>query len=190
MNSIAVSKNEPALYFSLNDFQLRVIIREGEPWFVAADVCAALELGNVTNALKRLDEDELALISIKGFARGNDLVNLVSEPGLYSLILGSRKPEARQFKRWVTHDVLPSIRKTGSYSLKRQVPFDRQLARCQSLVLQIVRCEDVFGRHALVQLAKVAYAEIGQQLPDVALLPVLVSANNNQPSLDLVGGAS
>lgn len=89
---------------------------QGEPWFVAADVCAVLELPNTTRALARLDPDEQALISIQGISRGNDQVNVVNEPGLYSLVLGSRKREAKHFKRWVTHEVLPAIRKTGSYT--------------------------------------------------------------------------
>lgn len=87
----------------------------GEPWFVASDVCASLDLTNVTNAVKRLDKDELTLISIKGHN-----VNAVNEPGLYSLVLGSKKPEARAFKRWVTHEVLPAIRKQGGYMVARE----------------------------------------------------------------------
>lgn len=88
---------------------------KGEPWFVASDVCASLDLANVTNAVKRLDKDELTLISIKGHN-----VNAVNEPGLYSLVLGSKKPEARAFKRWVTHEVLPAIRRQGGYMVARE----------------------------------------------------------------------
>lgn len=82
-------------------------------WFVAADVCRALGLGNSTNACARLDDDEHALISIKGLSRGNDEANAVNESGLYALVLSSRKPEAKAFKRWITHEVIPEIRKTG-----------------------------------------------------------------------------
>lgn len=94
---------------------VRTVLRDGEPWFVAADVCRALELGQVTNAIRRLDADEKALISIKGISRGNDQVSVVNEPGLYALVLGSRKPEAKAFKRWITHEVVPVIRKHGGY---------------------------------------------------------------------------
>lgn len=94
---------------------VRTVLRDGEPWFVAADACRALELGQVTNAIRRLDADEKALISIKGISRGNDQVSVVNEPGLYTLVLGSRKPEAKAFKRWITHDVIPAIRKHGGY---------------------------------------------------------------------------
>lgn len=103
--------------FAFDDALVRVVHHDsGEPWFVAADVCAALSLPNATRVLERLDDDEQALISIQGISRGNDQVNIVNESGLYSLVLGSRKPEAKRFKKWVTSEVLPSIRKTGAYS--------------------------------------------------------------------------
>lgn len=96
---------------------IRTVEIDGEPWFVAADVCRALELGNPSQSIARLDEDEKALISIEGLSRGNDKGNVVNEPGLYTLVLGSRKPEAKAFKRWITHEVIPSIRKTGKYAM-------------------------------------------------------------------------
>lgn len=91
---------------------VRVVLVDGEPWFSAADVCTVLEIGNPSQAMTRLDDDEYTLISNEGFPVP---INAVSEAGLFSLILGSRKPEARAFKRWVTHEVLPSIRRTGAY---------------------------------------------------------------------------
>ena len=104
-----------ALTFNFSTQALRVVMINGEPWFVASDVCGALALSNTTKALLRLDEDEQALISIQGISRGNDQVNVINESGLYSLVLGSRKPEAKTFKKWVTAEVLPTIRKTGRY---------------------------------------------------------------------------
>ena len=82
-----------------------------EPWFVAADVCRALDLSNPTIATNRLDEDERAKFNLGRQGEGT----IINEPGLYSLVLGSRKPEAKAFKRWITHDVIPAIRKTGGY---------------------------------------------------------------------------
>lgn len=82
-----------------------------EPWFVAADVCRALDLSNPTIATNRLDEDERAKFNLGRQGEGT----IINEPGLYSLVLGSRKPEAKAFKRWITHDVIPTIRKTGGY---------------------------------------------------------------------------
>lgn len=105
--------------FDFEGRAVRVVEDEaGLPWFVARDVCECLGLSNTTRALERLDDDEQALISVQGISRGNDQVNVVNEPGLYSLTLTSRKPEAKRFKRWVTHEVLPSLRKTGSYSIQ------------------------------------------------------------------------
>ena len=93
---------------------VRVVIKDGEPWFVAADVCSALDVGNTSMALTRLDEDEkgVSLIDTPG---GTQEMSVVSEAGLYVLTLGSRKPEAKPFKRWIAHDVIPSIRKHGAY---------------------------------------------------------------------------
>jgi prophage antirepressor-like protein len=100
--------------FAYEGRQVRVITDEqGMPWFVAADVCAVL--GITTEQTRRLDDDEKGLRSVQT-PGGTQSMTAVNESGLYSLILGSRKPEARAFKRWVTHDVLPAIRRTGSYS--------------------------------------------------------------------------
>ena len=97
--------------------KIRTLTIDGEPWFVAVDVCRALEIGNPTDAMRRLDADERTLVSIEGASNGLP-VNAVNEPGLYTLILGSRKPEAKVFKRWITHEVIPAIRKYGGYMTK------------------------------------------------------------------------
>lgn len=90
---------------------VRTVLRDGEPWFVAADVCRALELSNPTVSVGRLDDDERAKFNLGRQGEGT----IVSEPGLYTLVLGSRKPEAKAFKRWITHEVIPAIRKHGGY---------------------------------------------------------------------------
>ena len=97
--------------------EIRTILIKNEPWFVAVDVCRALEIGNSSQAISRLDEDEkmITLISNEGNKRGNPNMMAVNEPGLYALILSSRKPEAKAFRRWITHEVIPAIRKTGGY---------------------------------------------------------------------------
>ena len=92
-----------------------LIDENGEPWFVAKDVCDVLELSNVGQALARLDNDEKSSITLNDGTPGNPNRAIVSESGLYALVLASRKPEAHEFKRWVTHEVLPQIRKTGGY---------------------------------------------------------------------------
>jgi prophage antirepressor-like protein len=91
----------------------------GEPWWVAKDVCDVMGLQQVSRAISRLDEDEGGLLEVPHPQNPNKLiqVNGVNEAGLYQLILRSKKPEAKTFRRWVTHEVLPAIRKTGSYVL-------------------------------------------------------------------------
>lgn len=100
-----------ALTFSFPAYELRTVMRDGEPWFVAADVCDALGIQNITQAVARLDDDERAMFNI---GRQGD-ASVINESGLYSLILGSRKPEAKKFKKWVTAEVLPAIRRSGRY---------------------------------------------------------------------------
>ena len=105
MNEIVkVYKNSP----------VRIVEKDGEPWFVAKDVCDILALGNPRSSIALLDEDERGVHSMDT-PSGKQEMGIISEAGLYSLILRSRKPEAKAFKRWVTHEVLPSIRKTGAY---------------------------------------------------------------------------
>ncbi|NLI20886.1 MAG: phage repressor protein/antirepressor Ant [Clostridiales bacterium] len=94
--------------------RVRVVTRDGEPWFIASDVCRALEVGNNRQALSRLDEDEKGVI-LNDTPGGKQSMAVVSEPGLYALVLGSRKPEAQSFRRWITHEVLPAIRQEGAY---------------------------------------------------------------------------
>lgn len=112
---------------SINTFNfgvnpIRVVVLEGDPWFVASDVCAVLAIANARDALGRLDEEEKGVATTDTLG-GSQEVNVINESGLYSLVLTSRKKEAKAFKKWVTGDVLPTIRKTGSYSVHGfQVP--------------------------------------------------------------------
>ena len=98
--------------------KLRVVSINNEPWFVAADVCADLAIKNTPMALSKLDEDEKMTISSidshSGKRGGAQMQNVINEPGLYTLILASRKPCAHDFKRWITHDVITYIRKHGA----------------------------------------------------------------------------
>ncbi len=106
--------------FDYEGNQIRVAKSEdGEPWFVGKDVCSILEIENPSNAYSRLDEDEKLTLRLpdaeSGVAWRTVPGVMVSEPGLYKLILRSDKPKAKDFQRWVTHEVLPAIRKTGGY---------------------------------------------------------------------------
>ena len=92
--------------------KVRSLLLDGEPWFVASDVCAAIEVDRT--AVRRLDDDEKG-VHLMHTPGGEQRLGIINEFGLYSLILSSRKPEAKAFKRWITHEVIPSIRKYGAY---------------------------------------------------------------------------
>lgn len=117
---------------------IRTFVEEGkqEPWFVAADVCRALEVKNARDAVARLDDDEKNTVVLTDGNRGNPNVTVVSEPGLYALVLSSRKPEAKEFKRWITHDVIPSIRKSGGYIAGQEDMSDADLMAKALIVAQ------------------------------------------------------
>ena len=106
--------------FNFNGAEVRVMMKDGEPWFVAKDVCSTLEIQNGRDTVNKcLDEDERGVATV--YTRGgNQKMVIISEAGLYSLTLRSRSPKAKPFKRWVTHEVLPAIRKTGGYLISRE----------------------------------------------------------------------
>lgn len=143
---------------------VRSILIDSDPWFVAADVCKALELEKTNRALSRLDDDEKGAHSVST-PGGRQRMSIISESGLYSLILGSRKPEAKAFKRWITHEVIPSIRKHGAYMtdslldaleahpeavpeylnrLRSENARNRELTRCLRLALPKAEYYDAF----------------------------------------------
>lgn len=111
--------------FSNSKFgEIRTITKDNEPWFVASDICRSLDLSNPTMAMQRIDDDEKAKFNL-GLSGGE--TNCVNEYGLYSLALASRKKEAKDFKRWITHEVLPSIRKNGGYIAGQETMSDEEL---------------------------------------------------------------
>lgn len=93
---------------------IRTMLIDGEPWFIGRDICEVLSLANHRSSLALLDDDERAVHTVDAPSGQQEHV-IVSEPGMYSLVLRSRRPEAKAFKRWITHEVLPAIRKTGRY---------------------------------------------------------------------------
>jgi prophage antirepressor-like protein len=100
--------------FAFEEQLVRVVERDGEPWFVGNDVCRALGLSNPRKAVGDLDDDERG-VTTGDTLGGEQVMNIVSEAGVYRLVFRSRKPEAERFKRWLAHEVLPAIRKTGRY---------------------------------------------------------------------------
>ena len=107
--------------FDFNDHLVRMRVDEnGNPWWIAKDVCDVLGLQNPTEALRGLDDDEKNTLRITEGNRGNPEKAIINESGLYTLIIRSNKPEAKAFRKWVTKEVLPTIRKTGSYKVKKE----------------------------------------------------------------------
>ena len=103
--------------------KVRTVLIENEVWFVLIDICKILELSNPSSVIKRLDEDEVTKFDLGSLS---GITNIINESGLYKVIFRSDKPQANQFTKWVTHDVLPSLRKTGSYSIN-QTPKELEL---------------------------------------------------------------
>jgi len=157
--------------FDFSGKGVRVVTINGEPWWIARDVCDILDIGNITDTMNRLDSDE-KLTSILPMSGQNREVYLINESGLYSLILRSNKPEAKVFRKWVTSVVLPEIRKTGSFN-KQIDPKD--ITR-KDLALMIVQAEE--------ELEK-ANAIIKEQQPKVALAEKCLIATNLQSMLDV-----
>ena len=131
--------------FTFEDSEFRVITRDGDPWFVLADVCAVLEIGNPRDAASRLDEDEKDGVGIADAIGREQQTTIVNESGLYALILTSRKPAAKRFRKWVTAEVLPAIRKTGRYEAAPG-------------------CQDKVGPGAMMMVPVAEYAALSQQL--------------------------
>ena len=122
MNSVTVNTNITSnQVFNFGDYQVRTLIKEGEPWFVASDVSSVLDYRSANDMTRNLDDEEKDTQTVRTRG-GEQLVSIINESGLYSAILKSRKPEAKAFKKWVTSEVLPSIRKQGKYEVKPTVP--------------------------------------------------------------------
>ncbi len=119
---------ERILVFESKDYgTIRTVMIDNAPWFVAADVCSAIDVDRT--AIRRLDDDEKG-VHLTHTLGGDQKISIINEYGLYSLILSSRKPEAKAFKRWITHEVIPSIRKHGAYmttSLLEQIKENPQV---------------------------------------------------------------
>jgi len=159
-----------------NHRPFRVIDKDGEPWFVLLDVCRELEIGNTSDAAGRLDDDEKGIDTIETL-RGAQKSIIINESGLYSLILTSRKEAAKRFKKWVTAEVLPSIRKTGVYALRGRVPafvrrfnenWDRVAAGHFSVISELVI--RLYGRLEMVGHVMADKGKDGKELrPDVSV---------------------
>ncbi|UQZ88855.1 hypothetical protein C4J81_06445 [Deltaproteobacteria bacterium Smac51] len=165
--------NDLHVFYSEDFGQIRGFLDEdGNPWFVASDVCAALGILNSRDAVNGLDDDEkITVANTDGNPRAGipHQFSAISEPGLYSLIFRSRKPEAKAFKRWVTHEVIPTIRKTGQY----------QQATVQALAIVRQPCE---------YLDLVRYISVLRQMARLKVYPPQMRAGFLAEAASLLSG--
>ena len=148
---------------------IRTLSIDGEPWFVASDVCKALGIANNRDAVARLDEDEKG-VALTDTLGGVQNLTTVNEPGLYALVLSSRKPEAKAFKRWITHEVIPSIRKHGGYVAGQEHMSDEELMAKALMVAQ----KTIADRDARISALQV---EVAVAQPKAAYFDELVDRN-------------
>lgn len=174
------------LPFKSNEFSIRVLDVDGEPWFIAMEIAEILGYSDTQAMTRRLDDDEKSNRQIVGLGSptGGRGTTTINEAGLYSAILASTKPEAKPFKRWVTHEVLPAIRKTGTFTTRQSRP--TTLSRNQvaaSILLLRSAAEDLkFAPSAVLG----GYQRIETQLGVTGLLPgyAVDSANSASGSSD------
>lgn len=129
--------NNEIQQFDFKGASLRTLTdEEGEPWFVLKDCMSILDLGNPTETVKMFDKDEFSTTEVIDSIGRRQQTYIISEPGLYRLVMKSRKPEAKEFQRWVTHEVLPSIRKHGGYIPTSESDSDEDIMARAVLVAQ------------------------------------------------------
>ena len=133
--------------FKYNSAEVRTVIKGGEPWWVLKDVCDVLGLTNVGEESKRLDDDELTSIKMISGGQAREMY-AVNESGLYNVILRSDKPEAKTFKRWVTHEVLPAIRKHGGYLTPAKV--EELLLNPDAMITMLTALKDERSKNSLL----------------------------------------
>lgn len=126
--------NLQVFYNEESNVNIRMEEVNNQPWFIAKDVCTALELSDVSMTVKRLEEDEKLIQTVLVSGQGREMW-FINESGLYNLIFQSRKPEARAFRKWVTNEVLPSIRRTGQYRIKGEAECIREQQQRKRLPL-------------------------------------------------------
>lgn len=161
--------------FNYEGKEIRTVQRDGETWWVLKDVCDVLDLSNPSMIADRLDEDEKMKVDPKQYlgSRSNEPITIISESGLYNVILLSRKPEAKKFKRWVTHEVLPSIRKHGVYAV------DELLANPDLLIkaLQELKAERA-RNNALTETVHIQRQQIAEMKPKASYYDVILNCKD------------
>jgi len=165
LGSAVAVRQEPAVHrFPQTGQAVRTVTVNGEPWFVAADVCRILGIGRTHDAVRGLDGDERGTDTVRT-PGGEQQVSIISEAGLWSLMLRSRRPEARAFRRWVTHEVIPAIRRTGTYTAADISK--RDLARM--IIAEADRADGAEARAAELAPAAEAWGVLAEAKGDYSL---------------------
>ena len=142
-------KNNELMVKDFEGANIRIIVDEkNEPWFVAKDICDVLGINKYRDAVSRLDDDERGSVIVDTLG-GPQKVAAINEPGLYGLILVSRKPEAKRFKRWVKHEVLPSIRKHGGYVMGQEQINDPEVFLSKALLFAKSKMDEMVSAPVL-----------------------------------------
>jgi prophage antirepressor-like protein len=181
-------KNEMKIFENEAFGKVRVIERNNEPWFVGKDVAGILGYSDLNKAISmHVDEEDKKLNDKTSSSFGQRGATLINESGLYSLILSSKLPATKQFKRWVTSEILPTIRKTGSYSVNQDMKakevearLNNSRARVASTFLKVAQMTD------LLEYKHICQQKAAEVLSGVPLLP-MQSINENTLSADEVG---
>ena len=160
------NNNTMSQLFKFQDKQIRVFNTDGTPYFVARDVCICLDLEDVHKALDRVDEDDTTSIRVTDAIGREQLTRCVNESGLYALILGSKKPESKAFKKWVTSEVLPSIRATGGYSINPAYQVPKTLSDALRLAADLVDQNERLAAQVQVDAPKVEFYDAVTESPD------------------------
>jgi len=158
--------------FNYEGKDIRTVQRDGETWWVLKDVCDVLDLSNSRMVADRLDDDEKG-VSITDTLGGKQELTIISESGLYNVILLSRKPEAKKFKRWVTHEVLPSIRRHGVYAV------DELLANPDLLIRALQELKAERARNtALTETVHIQRQQIAEMKPKASYYDVILNCKD------------
>lgn len=153
--------------FSYGSNTVRTVKLDGQIWFVVKDVCDILELGNPTEAIRALDDDEKNTLRVSEGNRGNPNVNIINEPGLYRLIFRSNKAEAKTFQDWVYHEVLPALHHAGSYTIGQE-PASPTLCEDLKAVQLVLEPTGITGNQLSLALDKVYKSHTGRSALQVA----------------------
>jgi anti-repressor protein len=157
--------------FKFEHQPIRVVLVDGDPWFVLSDLCRALGISNVGNVAARLHEDDIRQTDVTDTLSRCQLTKIVNESGMYEVVIRSDKKEAARFRRWVTHKVLPDIRRTGSYdhlpAQSRQLPSKKELA--QWVVEAEERAEQAEAKVAKLAPPAAAWTELAEAAGDYSV---------------------